>query len=101
MHGRGWRRDDHRRPPVQSGHREEVVAMATSTAGPGAGPAHTHHTRSTVARAALSLLAVLALYQGIWAQLAPRSFFEGFPGGMGWIATEGPYNEHLVRDVGG
>lgn len=54
-----------------------------------------------IARIALLLLAAAAFYQGIWAQLAPRSFFEDFPGGMGWVAVEGPYNEHLVRDIGG
>ncbi len=57
--------------------------------------------RTAVARAALLLLAVAALYQGVWAQVAPHSFYQDFPGGMGWIANEGPYNEHLTRDVGG
>jgi hypothetical protein len=59
------------------------------------------HARRLVARAALLLLAVAGLYQGVWAQLAPRSFFEDFPGGMSWIAADGPYNEHLARDIGG
>ena len=57
--------------------------------------------RRLVARVALLLLAVLGLYQGVWAQVGPRSFFEQFPGGMSWIAVEGPYNQHLVRDIGG
>jgi hypothetical protein len=31
----------------------------------------------------------------------PRSFFDDFPLGRGWIAAAGgAYNEHLVRDVG-
>ena len=35
-----------------------------------------------------------------WA-FAPKSFFNDFPFGRGWIAQEGgAYNEHLVRDVG-
>jgi hypothetical protein len=59
------------------------------------------HARRAVARSALLLLALAALYQGIWAQLAPRSFYENFPGGMSWVASEGPFNEHLVRDIGG
>ena len=54
-----------------------------------------------MARVALVVLAVAGLYQGIWAQVAPRSFFEDFPGGVSWVAGEGPYNEHLVRDIGG
>jgi hypothetical protein len=57
--------------------------------------------RTVIARVALLLLAAAALYQGVWAQLAPHSFYESFPGGMGWVATEGPFNEHLVRDIGG
>jgi hypothetical protein len=61
----------------------------------------TDRARIVIARVALLLLAVAALYQGVWAQLAPRSFYESFPGGMGWVATEGPFNEHLVRDIGG
>ena len=57
--------------------------------------------RRLVARVALLLLAALGLYQGVWAQVGPRSFFADFPGGMGWVAADGPYNEHLVRDIGG
>lgn len=39
---------------------------------------------------------------GIWAQLAPASFYRDFPGlGMHWLTVLGPYNEHLTRDVGG
>lgn len=38
---------------------------------------------------------------GIWAAFFPRSFFDDFPGlGRVWVAVDGPYNEHLVRDVG-
>jgi hypothetical protein len=80
--------------------------MNLSTEGPDARHHHDGTTgpdraRAVVARVALLVLAVAALYQGVWAQVAPRSFFENFPGGMGWIATEGPFNEHLVRDIGG
>lgn len=36
------------------------------------------------------------------AQFAPRSFYDDFPGfGRAWVSVDGPYNEHLVRDVGG
>ena len=31
---------------------------------------------------------------------APRSFFDDFPLGRGWVGMDGAYNEHLVRDVG-
>lgn len=57
--------------------------------------------RRIMARVSLLCLAVAGLYQGVWAQIAPRSFFEDFPGGMSWIAAEGPFNEHLARDIGG
>jgi hypothetical protein len=38
---------------------------------------------------------------GPWATLAPESFYDNFPGGgRHWVAVDGPFNEHLVRDVG-
>lgn len=49
-----------------------------------------------------AILAVTAGYVGAWAELAPRSFYDSFPGfGHHWVSAAGPYNEHLVRDVGG
>jgi hypothetical protein len=49
-------------------------------------------------------LAVLILSQGaiaLWALLAPRAFYDDFPGGgRSWVSPLGPYDEHLVRDVG-
>lgn len=51
--------------------------------------------------AALALTAAIAFFVGGWASFAPASFFDSFPGVLGqWVATDGPYNEHLVRDVG-
>lgn len=39
---------------------------------------------------------------GVWAVVWPRAFYDSFPGaGRQWIAVDGPFNEHLVRDVGG
>ena len=39
---------------------------------------------------------------GLWATASPESFYDDFPGmGRVWVAVDGPYNEHLVRDVGG
>ena len=52
----------------------------------------------------IALVVVLAgsLVVGLWAQALPRSFYDDFPGaGRVWVAVDGPYNEHLVRDVGG
>ena len=52
-------------------------------------------------RVALGILAVTGLTVGVWATAAPHSFFSSFPGlGHAWVAGDGPYNEHLVRDVG-
>ncbi|MGB3412474.1 MAG: hypothetical protein WBA45_14900 [Microthrixaceae bacterium] len=53
-------------------------------------------------RLALGYLALNSLMVGLWAQIAPRSFYDNFPGfGAGWVAVDGPFNEHLIRDVGG
>lgn len=52
-------------------------------------------------RIALGYLALVSLEIGLWAQFAPRSFYDHFPGlGRAWVSVNGPYNEHLVRDVG-
>lgn len=52
-------------------------------------------------RAGLLYLALMSLVIGFWTQLAPRSFYDGFPGlGHVWVAVDGPYNEHLLRDFG-
>lgn len=57
---------------------------------------------SRVRQVALVIVAAGAALVGVWAQGFPRSFYEDFPGaGRVWVAVDGPYNEHLVRDVGG
>lgn len=53
-------------------------------------------------RGGLLFLAVTQFFPFAWAMLAPRSFYESFPfGDPGWVQLLPPYNEHLVRDVGG
>lgn len=53
-------------------------------------------------RVGLLVLVFASLTVGTWAQFAPLSFWDGFPGfGRAWVSVDGPYNEHLVRDVGG
>ena len=38
---------------------------------------------------------------GLWALLAPRSFYDDFPAGTdGWVNQLGPFDAHLVTDVG-
>ena len=52
--------------------------------------------------AAAGLLTLSAAYVGGWASLSPRGFYDAFPGlNRVWVSVDGPFNEHLVRDVGG
>lgn len=57
-----------------------------------------HRTRYLLA---VGLLTASALYVGTWAAFGPRSFYDTFPGlHRVWVGIDGPFNEHLVRDVG-
>jgi hypothetical protein len=57
--------------------------------------------RRLVVRLALGYIAAVAVTVGVWAAFFPRSFYDGFPGlGHMWVSPDGPFNEHLVRDVG-
>src|SRR3954471_14441085 len=52
-------------------------------------------------RGGMAVMAVTSALVGIWATLAPRGFYDDFPGGgHHWVSAVGPYDEHLVRDVG-
>ena len=51
-------------------------------------------------RAALGVLGVIQLVDGLYALLLPHSFYDDFPLGRAWVAALPGYNEHLVRDVG-
>ena len=53
-----------------------------------------------IARAVLGVLGVIQLVDGLYALLAPRSFYDDFPLGRGWVAALPAYNEHLARDFG-
>ncbi|MGZ4448404.1 MAG: hypothetical protein ACXVW4_01310 [Nocardioides sp.] len=47
------------------------------------------------------MLTAQAAYVGTWAAAFPRAFYDSFPGANRyWVSSDGPYNEHLVRDVG-
>ena len=49
----------------------------------------------------LAWFALIGLTLGAWQWLAPASFYADFPGlGHRWVSPDGPYNEHLMRDVG-
>ena len=56
---------------------------------------------TTAQRVLLAVLGVSGATVGAWAAFAPRGFYDKFPGlGQIWVSVDGPYNEHLVRDVG-
>lgn len=52
-------------------------------------------------RVVLAALGLVQVFNGLYALLAPRSFYDDFPLGRGWVEALPAYNEHLVRDVGG
>jgi hypothetical protein len=52
-------------------------------------------------RVGLVLLAVPALYTGIWAVMDPHGWFASYPGfGHHWTAAYGTFNQHLATDTG-
>lgn len=52
-------------------------------------------------RIGLVVLGLQSLLPGAWATASPRGFYDDFPGfGAHWISTDGPFNEHLLRDFG-
>ncbi len=57
--------------------------------------------RQLIFRAGLGGLALLQGIDGLYALFAPRSFYDDFPLGRGWVEALPSYSEHLVRDVGG
>ena len=54
-----------------------------------------------VLRLSLAFVALSALLPGLEGTLGPSSFYASFPVGRGWVELLPPYNEHLIRDVGG
>lgn len=53
-------------------------------------------------RVCAAVLAVSGYVIGLWAYFAPMHWYNTFPGfGMQWLPVLGPYNEHLIKDVGG
>lgn len=56
---------------------------------------------TSLRRGALFVILGNGLFIGLWALSAPRNFYDSFPGaGRVWVALDGPFNEHLIRDVG-
>ncbi len=75
-------------PDVRQGYRKLVRALRLEPVLP------------VRARLMLWVLAVSAFGVGVQAAFFPRSFYDDFPFGRGWVAIDGRYNEHLIRDVG-
>jgi len=52
-------------------------------------------------RIALIYLTVTIGFLAIWILIAPKGFYDDFPGGsVHWVSALPPYNEHLERDFG-
>ena len=81
----GWRPAS---PSMHEGYPKLVAQLGLQRSVPG------------LARLLTWLLAITALAVGIQATFFPRSFYDDFPFGRGWVAMDGLYNQHLVRDVG-
>ena len=49
----------------------------------------------------LGWFVVFGFVIGLWQAVFPASFYADFPGmGHHWVSPDGPFNEHLLRDVG-
>lgn len=83
----GWAPDD---PSARDGLARTARDMGVATV-----------ETSGAARLLLAVLAAGALALGVYALATPSGFYESFPNGRGWVALDGPYNEHLIRDFGG
>jgi len=61
---------------------------------------HTEPALNGWSRLMLWILTFSALSIGVQAEFSPRYFYDQFPFGRGWVAMDGRYNEHLIRDFG-
>lgn len=51
----------------------------------------------------LLYLIISNIFPGLWAAFWPQTFYDTFPHlglSLHWVAGDGPFNQHLVRDVG-
>ena len=56
----------------------------------------------TITRVLLVVFGLVEAVVGIWPLGSPTGFYQDFPGfRVGWVAMDGPFNEHLLRDFGG
>ena len=56
----------------------------------------------TITRVLLIVFGLVEAPVGLWPLISPTGFYQDFPGFRhGWVAMDGPFNEHLIRDFGG
>lgn len=55
---------------------------------------------TTAIRVGLGYLALQIGVVGAYILIAPRTFYDDFPGWAQWVSALPPYNEHLIRDFG-
>jgi hypothetical protein len=53
-----------------------------------------------VIRFGLIYLAIAIGLVAAWILIAPKNFYDEFPGPSHWVSALPPYNEHLIRDYG-
>ena len=51
-------------------------------------------------RFALIYMAIALGLVAAWILIAPKHFYDEFPGPSAWVSALPPYNEHLIRDFG-
>jgi hypothetical protein len=55
-----------------------------------------------ITRVLLVFFGLVEAVVGIWPLVSPTGFYQDFPGfRTGWVAMDGPFDEHLLRDFGG
>ncbi|MEU5261305.1 hypothetical protein [Amycolatopsis sp. NPDC021455] len=56
----------------------------------------------TITRVLLVVFGLVEAVVGTWPLVSPTGFYQDFPGfRTGWVAMDGAFNEHLLRDFGG
>src|SRR2546423_14734203 len=56
----------------------------------------------TITRVLLVVFGLVEVPVGLWPLITPTGFYQDFPGfRTGWVAMDGPFNEHLLGDFGG
>jgi hypothetical protein len=53
-----------------------------------------------VIRLALVYMSIALGLVAAWILIAPKHFYDEFPGPSQWVSALPPYNEHLIRDFG-